>query len=177
VDGQRNRPLTDDGTGMRLGKTWGRAWVELNHPAMATRQAQLCVGGDTTSARQRCCSPQEEKYDLSERLGGDLAAEAIEGASLALEGVDDIHGGDGLPASVLGVGDSVADDVLEEDLEHGAGLLVDEARDTLHTTTASETADSGLGDSLDVVTENLPVALGAALAETLATLSTSGHCD
>lgn len=32
--------------------------------------------------------------------------------------------------------------VLEEDLENTAGLLVDEAGNTLHTTTASETADS-----------------------------------
>lgn len=44
-------------------------------------------------------------------------------------------------------------------------------RDTLDTTTASETADSGLGDTLDVVTQDLAVTLGATLAETLATLA------
>ena len=32
--------------------------------------------------------------------------------------------------------------VLEEDLEDTTGLLVDEARDTLHTATTSETTDS-----------------------------------
>jgi hypothetical protein len=48
---------------------------------------------------------------------------------------------------VLSVGDRVADDVLEEGLEDGTSFLVDEARDTLDTTTASETADSGLGDT------------------------------
>ena len=42
---------------------------------------------------------------------------------------------------------------LEEDLENTTGLLVDESRDTLDSTTASETTDSGLGDSLDVVTQ------------------------
>jgi hypothetical protein len=42
-----------------------------------------------------------------------LAAEAVEGLALALEGVDDVHGGDGLAAGVLGVGDRVADHVLE----------------------------------------------------------------
>lgn len=110
-----------------------------------------------------------------ERGAWRLAAEAVEGAALALERVDDIHGGDGLPASVLGVGHGVADDVLEEHLEDRAGLLVDEAGDTLHATTASETADSGLGDALDVVAPNLPVALGATLAETLCTLTASGH--
>jgi len=34
----------------------------------------------------------------------------------------------------------------------------------------------GLGDALDVVAEHLAVALGAALAEALATLAASGHC-
>ena len=105
-----------------------------------------------------------------------LAAEAVEGAVLALEGVHDVHGGHGLAAGVLGVGHGVADHVLEEDLEDRAGLLVDEARDTLHTTTASETADGGLGDALDVVAKHLAVTLRAALAETLAALATSGHC-
>ena len=65
-----------------------------------------------------------------------LAAEPVEGASLALERVDDVHGSDGLPAGVLGVGDRVTDHVLEEHLEDTAGLLVDEAADALDTTTA-----------------------------------------
>jgi len=104
-----------------------------------------------------------------------LAAEAVEGASLPLEGVDDVHGGDGLPLGVLGVGDGVADHVLKEHLEHAAGLLVDEARDTLHSSAASQTTDGRLGDALDVVAQHFAVTLGAALAESLASLSTSGH--
>ncbi len=104
-----------------------------------------------------------------------LASETVEGAALALEGVHHVHGGHGLPAGVLGVGNRVADDVLEEDLEHTASLLVDESRDTLHTATASQTADGGLGDALDVVAEYLPVALGTALAQTLTALSASRH--
>ena len=39
--------------------------------------------------------------------------------------------------------------VLEEDLQDTTGLLVDEARDTLHTTTTCETADGGLGDTCE----------------------------
>jgi hypothetical protein len=65
-----------------------------------------------------------------------LAAEAVEGASLPLEGVDDVHGGDGLPLGVLGVGDGVTDHVLQEHLQHAAGLLVDEARDALDSAAA-----------------------------------------
>ena len=105
-----------------------------------------------------------------------LSAEAVEGLALALEGVDDVHGGDGLPPGVLGVGHGITDDVLEEHLEDTAGLFVDETGDALDTTTASETADRRLRDALDVVTENLAVTLGAALSETLTTFTSARHC-
>ena len=78
---------------------------------------------------------------------------------------------------MLGVGHGVTDDVLEEDLEDTAGLLVDEAGDALDATTASETADGRLGDALDVVAQHLAVAHRAALAEPLATLTTCRHCQ
>ena len=105
--------------------------------------------------------------------GGCLAAEAVEGAALALERVDDVHGGDGLAAGVLGVGHGVTDDVLEEDLEDTAGLLVDEAGDALDATPACQPTDGGLGDALDVVPEDLAVPLGAALSESLSSFSAS----
>ena len=92
---------------------------------------------------------------VSVGVRGRLAAEAVEGAALALERVDDVHGGDGLAARVLGVGHGIADDVLEEHLEDTAGLLVDEAGDALDTTAAREAADGGLGDALDVVAKDL----------------------
>ena len=104
---------------------------------------------------------------------GCLAAEAVEGASLALERVDDIHGGDGLAAGVLGVGHRVADHVLEEHLEDTAGLFVDEAADALHATTACEPADGGLGDALDVVSEHLAVALCAAFAQSFTSFASA----
>ena len=106
-----------------------------------------------------------------------LTAESVQGASLALEGVDHIHGGHGLPLGVLGVGDGITDDVLEENLENTAGLLVDEAGDALDTATTSQTADGGLGDTLDVITKNLPVALGAPLSESLSSFAASSHVD
>ena len=45
------------------------------------------------------------------------ASEAIESTSLPLESVDHIHGGDGLPLGVLGVGDGITDDVLQKYLQ------------------------------------------------------------
>ena len=108
--------------------------------------------------------PQKREY---------LTTESVEGLALPLKGVDNIHGGDGLPASVLGVGDGVTDDVLKEDLEDTAGLLVDEAGDALDTSPAGQPADSRLGDALDVVPENLAVPLGSALSESLSSFSAS----
>ena len=103
-----------------------------------------------------------------------LATETVKGTALALESVDDVQRGDGLALGVLGVGDGVTDDGLQEGLEDTAGFLVDHGGDTLDTATASETADGRLGDTLDVVAQDLTVTLGAALAETLAALSTCG---
>ena len=96
---------------------------------------------------------------------------------MALEGIDNIHSGDSLPLGMLSVGDSITDDVLKEDLEDTSGLLIDQARDTLDTTSASQTADSGLGDTLDVITQNLAVTLGASLAESLASFASSSHVE
>ena len=80
-----------------------------------------------------------------------LAAKTVEGAALALESVHHIHCSHSLPASVLCVGHRVADDVLQEYLEHTTRFLVDKARDALYTATTSQPADRGLGDTLDVV--------------------------
>ena len=110
------------------------------------------------------------------RARGDLTAEAVQGADLALERVNHVHGGHGLAAGVLGVDHRVADDVLEEHLEDTAGLLVDKAGDALDAATAREAADGGLGDALDIITEDLVVARGAALAESLASLYASRQC-
>jgi hypothetical protein len=112
---------------------------------------------------------------LSDLEGQDLTAEAVQGAALSLQSVDDIHGGDSLALGVLGVGDSVTDDVLKEHLEHTAGLFVDEARDALDTATTSQTTNSGLGDSLDVVTKNLAMTFSATLPESLASFAATRH--
>lgn len=45
-------------------------------------------------------------------------------------------------------------------------------RDTLDTTTTRETTDGGLGDTLDVVAQDLAMALSTALAEALSAFTT-----
>ena len=94
---------------------------------------------------------------------------------MTLEGIDNVHGGDGLPLGVLGISYCVTDDILEEHLEDTTGLFVDEARDTLDTSSTGKTTDCRLGDALDVISQDLTVPLGASLSEPLAALSTSSH--
>ena len=110
-------------------------------------------------------------------LGSSLTSESVEGTSLPLEGIDNIHGGDSLPFSVFSVGDSIPDDILKENLEDSTGLLIDESRDTLDSSTASQPSDGGLGDSLDVVSQHLTVTLGASLSESLSSFTTSSHVE
>jgi len=116
-----------------------------------------------------CC------YCRCQLYGFDLTAKSIQSTALTLQGVDDVHGGDGLPLGVLGVGYGIPDDVLEKYLQHTASLFVDQTRNTLHATSACQTTDGRLGDSLDVVAENLPVTLGASFSQSLTTFTSTRH--
>jgi hypothetical protein len=100
-----------------------------------------------------------------------LTSETVEGLSLTLQGIDNVHGGDSLTTSVLSVGNRVPDDILEEDLENTTSLLVDETGDALDTATTSETTDGGLGDALDVVAKDFAMTLGSSLSESFSSFS------
>jgi len=105
----------------------------------------------------------------------DLSTKTIEGTALSLQRVNDVQRRDGLALGVFSVGDSITDDTLEEGLQNTTGLFVDHSRDTLDTTSTSETSDGRLGDTLDVVTKNLAVTLSSSLSETFSALSASSH--
>lgn len=100
-----------------------------------------------------------------------LTTETVEGTALSLQSVDDIEGGDGLTLGVFGIGDGITNDTLEEGLQNTTGFFVDHGRNTLDTTTTRKTSDSWLGDTLDVVSQNLTMTLSATLSETLSALS------
>ena len=68
---------------------------------------------------------------------------------------------------MLGVGDRVPDHVLQKHFQDPAGLFVDEPGDALHTTTMSQAAGSRFSDGLDVVAQNLAVALSVAFPRPL----------
>lgn len=59
-----------------------------------------------------------------------------------------------LTLAQLDDGADVAEKGLQEQLQVQACLLVDVGRDALDTATASQAADGGLGDALDVVAED-----------------------
>ena len=95
---------------------------------------------------------------------------------MSLKSVDDIESGDGLSLGVLGVGDGVTNNVLEEASEDVSGLFVDQRADSLDTTSASKSADSRLGDSEDGLLKGLlGVSLGADLAVALSNFASSSH--
>ena len=76
---------------------------------------------------------------------------------MALESVDNVHGGDGLAAGVVSVGDGVTDNAFEEALEDLPAVVIDEGADPLDTSSSGKPADGGLGDALNGSTS---VALG-----------------
>ena len=47
-----------------------------------------------------------------------LSSEAIQGPALPFQGIHHVHGSHGLPLGMLSVGDSVADNILQEDLQN-----------------------------------------------------------
>ncbi|KAL4341730.1 hypothetical protein GQ457_08G012570 [Hibiscus cannabinus] len=104
-----------------------------------------------------------------------LTTETVKCPSLPLESVDDIHGRHRLTPGVLRVGNGVANNVFQKDLEDAASLLVDQAADPLHAASTSQSSYRGLGDALDIIPENLPVTFGSALAQPFASLATARH--
>ncbi|MFS8008027.1 hypothetical protein Hanom_Chr14g01267871 [Helianthus anomalus] len=60
---------------------------------------------------------------------------------------------------MLGVGNSITNNIFEKDLQHAACLLVDETADPLNAATSRQPTNSRLGDTLDVITENFTVRL------------------
>ena len=84
-----------------------------------------------------------------------LTTKTVDSASLTLESIYNVEGSDGLSLGVFSVSDGIADDAFEEDFEDASGFFVDETGDTLNTTTACETTNSGFCDSLCLISELL----------------------
>lgn len=121
---------------------------------------------------------------MTQPLINSLCSETVEGSALSLESVDDIHGGDGLSLGVLGVGDGVSDDSLEEALQHVSGVVVDLERNSLHTSSSGQSSDGRLGDAFQqrsvglsgvLLVSDLAGTFAETFSDSLSSLSNSGH--
>ena len=106
---------------------------------------------------------------------GCLVAVTVEGSALSLQSVHHIHSSHRLSLRVLRVRHGVTNHSVQERLQHRTGFVVDQTRNTLHTTSSRQTADSGLRDTQNVVTHHLAMSLRTSLAKTFTTLATTRH--
>ena len=74
-----------------------------------------------------------------------LSAESVQGSSLTFQNVQNIEGCDKLSFGMLGVANSITDDIFQENLEDTSGFFVDTGEDTYHTASASQSSDCWLG--------------------------------
>ena len=106
-----------------------------------------------------------------------LTSESVQSSALSFQSIYDIHSGDGLSLGMLGVCDSISDDIFQENLEDSSGLFIDESRDTFYTTSSSQSTDGGFCDTLDVITKNFSMTLSASLSKSFTSFATSRHLD
>ncbi|KAF7801846.1 histone H4 [Senna tora] len=97
-------------------------------------------------------------------------SESIQGPPLPLERIHHIHGCHRLPPGMLRVGHRIANHVLQEDLEHSASLLIDQAADSLDVSSSCQSPSRRLHDSLNVVVKNLAMPLRSSLSAALTLL-------
>ena len=107
-----------------------------------------------------------------------LSIASVEGTSFPLQSADDIHGSDGSPFCVLGVGDCFTNDVLKENLKNTTGLVVDESRHTFHSTATGKTTNSLFGsNTFNVITKNFSVTFGTTFLQYISSFAPSCHFD
>jgi hypothetical protein len=106
-----------------------------------------------------------------------LTSETVQGVALTLQGIHDVHGCDYIYSCMLGVSGRVTDTILEEDLEDSMGLFINQTRDTLDTTTMSQTMDIGLSNTLDVIMKDITMPLGASLSKSFSSFSSARNID
>ena len=109
------------------------------------------------------------------------STETVEGSALSLEGVNDIESSNSLSLGVLGVGNGVLDNVLEEASEDNSGLVIDEGADSLDSTSSSESSNGWLGDTENGVLDGFgSESLGSSLSSDLSEFTSLGfgwwHC-
>jgi len=78
-------------------------------------------------------------------------AETVDGTALTLEGIHNVESGDSLALGVLAVEGRILDDTLQEGAQGLTTLIIDQARQTLDTTTTGHTTNRRLGNTGDII--------------------------
>ena len=99
----------------------------------------------------------------------------VKGTALTFERVDHVHSGNSLALGVLCVGDRVPDHVFQKHFQHPTSLFLDKTGDTFDASTTSQTSDSWLSNTLDIVPQDFPMALSAPLTKAFTALPTTRH--
>ena len=104
-----------------------------------------------------------------------LTSKTIEGPPLAFQSVHHVHSSDCFTFRVLSVGNRVTNNILQKNFEHTSRFLIDQAGNSLDSTTACQSANGRFCDPLDVVTQNLSVTFRPTFSQSFASLTASRH--
>uniref|UniRef100_A0A9J8C713 Histone H4 n=1 Tax=Cyprinus carpio carpio TaxID=630221 RepID=A0A9J8C713_CYPCA len=121
-----------------------------------------------------------------------LSSEAVQSASLSFQRVHDVHGGDGLSLGVLGVGHSIADHVLRDNIQgitkpairrlarrggvkRISGLIYEETRGVLKVFLENVIRDAVTYTEHAKRKTNLTMTLSSSFPESFTTFASSRH--
>ncbi|KAF1894647.1 hypothetical protein Lal_00027024 [Lupinus albus] len=104
-----------------------------------------------------------------------LTTKTIEGPSLSLESINNIHSSNRLPPSMFSISNCITNHILQEDFENTSRLFINQTTDSFHTSSSRQSPNRRFCDSLNVVAQNLSMPLRATFAQTLSTFSTTRH--
>ncbi|MFS7905925.1 hypothetical protein Hanom_Chr01g00053431 [Helianthus anomalus] len=102
-----------------------------------------------------------------------LTTKTIQSTTLSFQSIYNIHRRNSLPASMLSVSHSISNNILKKNLENSTSFFIDQPANTLHTSSASQSSNRRLRDSLNVIAKNLPVSFCSSLTQSLSSLPTA----
>ena len=107
--------------------------------------------------------------------GRKLTTKTVQGTTLPLQRVDNIHGSDSLPLGMFGIRNSISDNILQEHFQHASRLFIDEDRDPLDSSTTGQASDGRLRDSLVLSRKIFLCPLSTTFPESFPTFASTSH--
>merc|ERR1712038_479848 len=104
-----------------------------------------------------------------------LSTESIKSTSLSFQRIHDIHCCNRLPLGMFGVGNCVTDDIFQEDFQNSSGFFVNKSRDSFHSSSSCQSADSWFGDTLDVISQHLTMTFCSSFSQSFSSFASSRH--